>query len=273
MVVRNGNDSFYTFYFKAENNNIRIPQLHIVSSFSKQVLKPQEIKIQALKKRKDFCGVLAADIKIKNSQVSNYDGNNSMVTLSIDAFEANIEDIVFPNVVEYGIDSLSRKFAKVSTEFYIVVDSSSKELKFTYFNTIKKQYVFITIPTILKDTSVTTQSDLNPKEDNFMKLKKYMMMILSVFFTIMFLLKRDFFYLIFSAISIITFLTLFIPHKEICVSQGSPLYLLPTQSSSISTYVDKTFQTSLLAEREPYTKIEYKKGIIGWIKNENICKD
>ncbi|SFV69849.1 Putative periplasmic protein [hydrothermal vent metagenome] len=100
-----------------------------------------------------------------------------------------------------------------------------------------------------------------------------MMMILSIFFTLMFLFKRDFFYLILSAISIITLLTLFIPHEKVCVSQGTALYLLPTATSTMSTHIESQIQTSLLAEHGLYSKIEYKKGIIGWIKNENICED
>jgi len=271
LIVSNGNDSFYTFYFKAENSNIRLPALSISSSTSSTRLEHQNIMIENLDKREDFSGVLATNFTIKNSQLSNYDENNSMIILSIEAFEANIEEMKIQGAIESGIESLSREFAKVTAELYIVIPSDKKEIEFTYFNTIKKQYILLKISTILKDTSVATQSDLNPKEDNFEKLKKYAMMILSIFFTLMFLFKRDFLYLILAAISIISLLTLFIPHEKVCVSQGTALYLLPTATSTISTYIDKELKTSLLATREAYSKIAYKKSIIGWIKNENIC--
>lgn len=96
-------------------------------------------------------------------------------------------------------------------------------------------------------------------------------MFLLGFFFIMFLLKRDFFYLVFSAISLITLLTLYIPHKKICVKQGASLYILPTQTSTISTKIDHDLDTMLLGEREEFKKVEYKEGVIGWIKNEDIC--
>jgi len=273
LIIRNGNDSFYTFYFQAKKEDIRIPSLAVSTSNSEATFMSQNIFISQLKKREDFCGVLAADMKVKNSQVSNYDEKNHIVTLSLEAFEANLESITLKGVIESGVENVKREFAKVSAEFYVVVPVEKKLLKFTYFNTIKKQYVFKEIPIILEDASVTTQSDLNPKEDSFEKLKKYSLIILSLFFLIMFLFRRDFFYLVLAVISIITLLTLYIPHKKICIQQGAPLYILPTATSTISTKINEKLDTLLLGERNGYQKVEYKEGIIGWIKNEDLCNN
>lgn len=271
LVVQNGQDSFYTFYFKASDIDIRIPRLFISSQSGETSLEPKTIFIKTLKQREDFCQVLAADMKIKNSQVSNYDEKNHIVTLSIEAIEANIEDIELKHVEEAGMESIERKFAKVEAEYYVVLPVEQNELKFTYFNTIKKQYVFLEVPVIVEDASVTTQSDLNPKDDSFEKLKKYTFMSLVGFFFIMFLFRRDFFYLVFGVVSLITLLTFYIPHKKICVKQGASLYILPTPTSTISTNIDEKIDTMLLGERDGYKKVEYKEGIIGWVKNEDLC--
>ena len=273
LVVQNGNDSFYTFYFKASDQDIRIPSLFISTQSTEATLESKTVFIKTLKKREDFCNVLAADMKIKNSQVSNYDEKNHIVTLSIEAFEANLEDMKLNHVQESDIDSLTRDNAKVEAEFYVVLPVKEKLLKFTYFNTIKKQYVFLEVPVVVVDATVATQSDLNPKEDNFEKLKKYTLMSLAGFFFIMFLFRRDFFYLVLGTISLITLLTLYIPHKKICVTQGASLYILPTDTSTISTKIDQELDTMLLGEREGFKKVEYKKGIIGWIKNEDLCQN
>jgi len=273
LIVQNGSDSFYTFYFKASNVDIRIPRLFISTEDNQNSLEPKTILIKTLKQREDFCHVLAADMQIKNSQVSNYDEKSHIVTLSIEAFEANLEDMKLNNVQESGIDNLKRDNAKVEAEFYVVLPGEDKLLKFTYFNTIKKQYVFLEVPVVVADASVTTQSDLNPKEDSFEKLKKYTFITLVTFFLIMFLLKRDFFYLVFAVISLITLLTFYIPHKKICVKQGASLYILPTQTSTVSTKIDQKFDTMLLGDRKGYKKVEYKEGIIGWIKNEDLCNN
>ena len=271
LVVRNGNDSFYTFYFQAKTDDIKIPSVSINTHVSQLTLNAQHINIKKLKKRQDFSHVLAADMKIKNSQVSNYDEQNHIVTLSLEAYEANIEDMRLNDVNQSGVENVKRNFAKVEAEFYAILPVKTTKLKFTYFNTIKKQYVFLEVPVVVEDASVTAQSDLNPKEDSFEKLKKYTLMTLAGFFLLMFLFRRDFFYLVLAVIAVITLLTLYIPHKKICISQGAPLYILPTSTSTISTMIDKEIETPLLGERDGYQKIEYKEGIIGWIKNENTC--
>ncbi|WP_373031256.1 hypothetical protein [Sulfurovum sp.] len=271
LTVQNGPDSFYTFYFKASNVDIRIPRLFISSEYGEASLDSNTIFIKTIKQRDDFCQVLAADMKIKNSQVSNYDEKSHIVTLSIEAFEANLEDMQLNDVQEAGVENLKRNNAKVEAEFYVVLPLEEKVLKFTYFNTIKKQYVFLEVPVVVADASVTTQSDLNPKEDSFEKLKKYTFIFLVGFFLFMFLLKRDFFYLVFGVVSIITLLTFYIPHKKICVKQGASLYILPTQTSTVSTKIDQTLDTMLLGERKGFQKVEYKEGIIGWVKNEDLC--
>lgn len=272
LIVKNGNDSFYTFYFKASTDDIRIPTLYINSSFTETSLNAQTIYIKSLTKREDFSNVLAADMKIKNSQVSNYDEKNHIVTLSIEAFEANIEDMNLSNTQESGVESVLRNFAKVEAEFYVVLPVKDKLLKFTYFNTIKKQYVFLEVPVIVEDSSVTTQTGLNPKEDSFEKLKKFTFMSLVAFFFIMFLFRKDFFYLVLGVVSLITLLTFYIPLEKVCVSQGASLYIIPSETSTITTRVDKELETMLLGERAGYKKVEYKEGIIGWIKNEDLCK-
>jgi len=271
LVINNGSDRFYTFYFKALKNDVKIPKLFIKSKNLDIAFSPQTISLVSLKKREDFCGVLAADMKIKSHQVSNYDEAHHLVTLSIEAYEANLEELKLKEFSESGIEELKRKNAKVKADFYVVLPIKQDTLKFSYFNTIKKQYDFLEIPIKLADSSVVTQSELNPKEGNFEKLKKFTFIFLVLFFFLMFAIKRDFFYLILGVVALITLLTFYIPHEKICIKQGSPLYILPTNSSTISTYVEDEFQTMQLGQHEVFWKVEYKKGIIGWIKNEDLC--
>jgi len=271
LQVKNGNDVFYTFYFKAGKTDVRLPLLFISSSTQEISLDKQHISLATLKEDKSFSGVLAADMKIKNYQVSNFDDKNHIVNLSIEAYEANIEDMVLKELSDYGVENIKRENAKVKAEFYAVLPRRQKKLTFSYFNTIKQRYVPIELSIEVKNASVTTQSDLNPKVDAFERLKRYALMAFSLFFILMFIWKRDFLYLVLGVVSIITLLTFYIPHKKICVKQGAPLYILPTETSTIGTRVENKLDTMILTEHEEYTKIEYKKGIIGWIKDEDIC--
>ncbi len=273
LVVKNGNDTFFTFYFKTYSRDFFLPKLTISGASEDHTLASTNIPISTLKYREDFCAVLAADMKIKTSQASTYDENNNLVTLSIEAFEANLENMHLNAVIEDGTENIKRNHAKVKAEYYVVVPATQKSIKFTYFNTIKGQYVFLGAPIVIRDYSVSTQSELNPKDDSFDKVKKMAFVGFVIFFSLLFLWKRDFFYLILAVLSIITLLTFYAPKKEICIKQGTPLYILPTYTSRISTKVDNDFTTALLGERAEFNKIEYQNGIIGWVKNEDLCKN
>jgi len=274
LVIRNGNDNFYTFYYKAHKNEITLPRIYINSDDKITILEQHTIPVVKLEKPPgDFCGVLAADMKIRSHQVSHYDEKNYLVTLSLEAYEANLEDIFLPGAAESGIEELQRHGAKVKAEFYVVVPTTQKVLHFSYYNTIKQQYISLKVPVELIDSTVVTQSDLNPKEDSFDKLKKYTFMALVGFFFLMFLVYRDIFYLVLGTVSLITLLTFYTPKAKICVKQGAPLYILPTENSSVSTKIERQLNTVLLGERLDYKKIEYQKGIVGWIKNEDLCEN
>jgi hypothetical protein len=273
LLVKNGKDTFHTFYFKAQNKSITLPSLVIKDDYGIVVIKKYTISITKLKYRDDFCGVLSADMKIKTSQASTYDESNNLVTLSIEAYEANIENMHLRDVVENGIENIKRKGAKVIAEFYVVIPVSQKKLRFTYFNTIKEQYIYLDINIDIKDSTVSTQSQINPKDDNFDRLKKYLFMSLILLFLILFLWKKDFFYLLLMFVSVAILSIFYLPKDKICISQGTPLYILPTNGSRICSTIDEEFTADVLGERAKFYKVEYSNGVIGWIKDENICKD
>jgi len=274
LVIRNGNDSFYTFYFKARGERMVLPRILISDDRETTILKSHTVPVKKLRtKRRDFCGVLAADMKIRNSQVSHYDEQNYLVTFSIEAYEANLEDMKLHHTTESGIEDVVRKGAKAKGEFYTVIPTTQKELNFSYFNTIKQQHISLNTPVELLDNSVVAQTDLNPKDDSFEKLKKYIFTALVGFFFLMFVIYRDFFYLVLGTVSLITLLTFYTPKAKVCIKQGAPLYILPTETSSIGTKIDRSYTTMLLGERKGFRKVEYKNGIIGWIKDEDLCKN
>lgn len=273
LVVKNGNDTFYTFYFKASRKNFYLPPLTIREDSNQTILKSATIPILQLKHRDDYSGVLAADMRIMTSQASTYDEKNNLITLSIEAFEANIEDMNLSKVSEDGVENVKRKNAKVVAEYFAVVPASQKVFKFTYFNTIKGQYLYLSTPIVIKDYSVSTQSEINPKDDSFDKLKKMTFVVLSVLFFGLFVWRRDLFYLMLFVVTVVTLLTFYMPKKKICVEQGASLYILPTYTSRVSTKIEDKLTTYLLGKRVEFNKIEYKKNIVGWIKDEDLCKD
>jgi hypothetical protein len=273
LIIKNSNDEFYTFYFKATDREITTPRIFITHNNQSSMLEPQHLYTTKLNKPDNFSSVIATDLKLSSYQISKYDESSYLVTLSIDALEANLEDIHIKDSLDEGFDKFKRSFSKVSGDFFIILPNSMKKLEFSYFNSIKKQFEDISIKLEIQDSTVTTQSDLNPKYDSFELLKKYLFISLVALFFIMFIIKRDFFYLVLGVVSLITLLTFYIPHKKICIQRATKLYILPTYTSRISAIIQDEYNTTVLGEHNGYKKVEYKNNNIGWIKDEDVCED
>lgn len=273
VVIRNEDKTFYTFYFKTSQPFFQIGSVNVTINGEKKVLPEINIPVVSLPDYPNFSGIIASGFKIKSYQASVYDENNNLIALSIEAHDANLEDMYIPSALKDGLEKLHREDSRMEAEYYIVLPSSQKKLKFSYFDTIKEIFVDQEIPISIDDGTVAAQTDLNPQDDSFEALKKYTLIGLGVLFILLFLWKRDFFYLVMGVISAAVLLTFFIPMEKICVKSGAPLYIIPTKNSTISMYVDESFTTTKLAERDNYSKVEYENGIIGWIKDEDLCEN
>ena len=273
VIIQNGLKTFYTFYFKTTEKIFSIPKVSIIYNDKEKILSGVKIPVKKIPKNKNFSGVIASGLKVKNHQVSVYDEKTNLIAISFEAHDANLEDIYIPSALKDGTENAKRDGSKMEIHYYIVLPSKQKELHFSYFDTIKEAFVNKSIPIIMQDGSVAAQTDLNPKDDSFEALKKYTLLVLIVLFVLLFLWKRDFFYLIMAVIAAAILLTFYTALATVCVKEGSPLYIVPTSNSTTSIHIDKRYKTTKLARRNEFVKIEYKNGTVGWIKDEDLCKD
>ena len=273
VIINDGSKTFYTFYFKTDEQLFQIPSVTININGKDNLLDGIEIPVKELPKRDNFSGVIASGLKIKSYQASVYDEKTNLVAISIEAHDANLEDIYVPDALKDGIENIKRTGSRIEGNYYIVLPAKQNSLTFSYFDTIKDKFIEKHIPISIDDGSVAAQTDLNPKDDSFEALKKYVLLGMIIIFLLLFLWKRDFFYLMVGVIASIILLTFYTPLSKICIKAGSPLYIIPTYNSTISVYTDQKFTTTELYKRGEYHKITYKNGIIGWIKDEDICKN
>ena len=273
VIINDGAKIFYTFYFKTDEQLFEIPSVAVNINGKDNLLDGIKIPVKELPKKSNFCGVIASGLKIKSYQASVYDEKTNLVAISIEAHDANLEDIYVPDALKDGIENIKRTGSRIEGNYYIVLPAKQRSLTFSYFDTIKDKFIKKHIPISIDDGSVAAQTDLNPKDDSFEALKKYVLLGMIIIFLLLFIWKRDFFYLIIGVIASVALLTFYTPLKKICIKSGSPLYIIPTYNSTISVYTDQKFTTIELYKRGEYHKITYKNGIIGWIKDEDICKN
>jgi len=277
LIQNNGKHSrFYTFYFKAGKEDFSIPHLYIDDGERKGVMRKIYIPVAHFDfpPEKKWSGVIASSFKVKNSQVSNYDEKNNLIYIVIEANEANLEDMHIPRIKEQGLEKLDRKLSKEIAEYYFVIPAKTTKVEFSYYDSIKEQLVPITINTsYIHKTTVAQEVDLNPVDSGFTKVKRYTVIGLVIFFFLVFLLKRDKFYLIALIVSIYALVKFYMPLDKVCVSEGSKLYILPIPSSTVSTILEKRKELPILNRYKDYYKIEYNPGLIGWIKESDVCKN
>jgi len=272
-IIQNETKTFYTFYFKTTDKLFIIPRITVTLNGNTKTLDGVKIPVKKLPKAKNFSGVIASGLKVKNHQVSIFDGKTNLIAISLEAHDANLEDIYIPSALKDGVENAKRIGSKMEIDYYIVLPTKQKKLTFTYFDTIKETFVEKTIDIKIHDGTVAAQTDLNPKDDSFEALKKYTLTILSTLFLLLFLWKRDFFYLVLAVVSAAILLTFYTALATICIKEGSPLYIIPTSTSTTIIHIDKKFTTTKLAERDEFVKIKYSNGTTGWIKNEDLCKN
>lgn len=273
-VENNKNGLFFTFYFKAnESQNIITPSFEITANGDNFRLKPLKITVNTLELQKDFSGVYASKFEIKNSQISEYNEGDLLVSLSLEAFEANLEDFHLANIKEQSIEDISRDFANIEGEYFAIVPKSQKTLSFSYYNTLQEKFVSSVIALEIKTDPTNEQLDINPKDSSFDLLKKYLFMFLVIMFSVLYYFKRDKFYLFFGILSMVILGAFYMPKERVCIKKGSNVYILPTKTSTVSATTTKKLKTMALDSRGKYIKVEYDEGLIGWIGNEDVCED
>ncbi len=274
--VINQNEAFFTFYFKANNpydNSITIPQLSIWNLTYTYLIQPKIIELRDLdtSKIKDFSNLLASNLRVTNVKIDPFDNKNSLVTLKLEATEANLEDFKIPNVSNDGIENLKRDGAKVIANYYFTIPSKVDNISFSYFNLIKNKFESKTINTSIKK-GFSQKNYLAPKDLTFDTLKKYTLYALTFIFLLLLLWTKDLLYLIISFILLSLNIYNFLQEKSICVKEGASIYILPTSNSNISRELNKKIKTKLIKKYKNFNKIEYK-NIIGWVKDEDLCKN
>jgi hypothetical protein len=276
VKVVNNQNLFFTFYFQATGeDDVPIPRLLIRETNRTHTLPPRLVHTQELdtSNAENFCGIIATDCTVQSSQVSLFDTNTTLIAITIRAHEAHPEAIHIPNTIEQGIEKITRKDATVTAEYYFVIPSSQTSITLSYYNTVQRRFIATTLSTDYRSKPVAAQVELNPKASPFDKLKKYGSIALALFFALMFLWKRDWLYLILLIVVAFLIYIVYQPRATLCIREGSPLYILPTHNSRSSTTVTEDLHTRTLGERGTYHKINYRNGIIGWIRHEDLCQN
>jgi hypothetical protein len=270
------------FYFKAYENNFVMPTFQVaiyknLELIEVQNIKPKEISFSEIGKNiNNFSSVIATDLVINAHKTKQYNNDELITIMDINATESNLEDFHIKDVKEQGISKIDDNYPDQNLLYYLVLPVHTKKLDFSYYNSLEKRFVTIKIPIVLENELVSTQTDLNPNKSNILFYKRVAFAALFVLFLAIFIWKRKKVYLIFILISAIGLLTYSIPNKTSILKKDSYIYILPTKKSTIFQKTNKDYLVEVSIKRGEFVKIivgEGDKSMIGWVKENDLIKN
>ncbi len=173
-------------------------------------IKYQKIAIN----QKLFSNIIAKDLKIHTVKTKQYTNNILHTTLHIEGLNSNLEDIKLAEFEDQGINSLTQEYPNQSLYYYVMIPSHQKQINFTYYNTVEKDFIKVQIPVILDEELVSTQTELNPYNSSMLIYKQAFSGGLLLLFILLYLITKHNKYLVLITICIVVLAYLFIPNKK-----------------------------------------------------------
>ncbi|APW64624.1 hypothetical protein LPB137_01595 [Poseidonibacter parvus] len=221
-----------------------------------------------------FSNIIAKDFKLKAYKTKQYNNKESLTIIDVDALNSNLEDFKIKGIEEQGTSELNDNYPNQNLIYYLVLPIHKKKIEFNYYNTATKSFVTVTVPLILQNELVSTQTDLNPNDSSFEKYKKMALVVILVLFILLYIWKRNKIYLIISIILLIVSVIYLMPNRTGIVKKDSYIYILPTDKSTIFFQLKNEEKVEVLNKKREFIKVMgIKNKFIGWIKEENLGKN
>lgn len=268
-------DLYYykTFYFKVKNSAARLPDIKIKNGNFFYILQGQNLHIEKLNKPKDYCNILAQEFHVQIKKSVQFNKKLNLIVLKLSGKVANLEDFNLSSAQKGEIKEYNESFPNVQAIYYAFVPSDITQLKMSYFDTKKREFKKLIFPIQVKDEIVSTQSDLNPSQDKNRTLKIAIAFGVGVLLLLLTIWLKSIFTALLGVALILYGGYLLIPLQKVCLKAQSKIYILPTKNSTIFRINTQKREYIKLNEVNGYTKIELDKKLVGWVKNEDLCKN
>ena len=265
-----------TFYFLAQSNNVRLPDITATVTSTGAQSNPingTSLVASTLTPPATFANILANSFKIIDYKTTAYNQESNIVVFTATAQRCNIGTFSLPNTIKQGFESKLPNVEESQITYYAIIPNTQQSLEFTIFNLAKNRYESINIPIVVDDDSVSTQSDLSPTDSRHTELKVGAAAILGVILIALYYWRRKQWYLIASVVPLFFVVFTLIPNSSVCVKKGAPLYILPIKSGTIFEVTME--ETNLEAENKvgDFIKIRLDNKKVGWVNKRDICSN
>ncbi|QOY51545.1 hypothetical protein [Candidatus Sulfurimonas baltica] len=266
-----------TFYFLTTEDNAKLPNFTatLLSYSNKQfrntTLAGSKLNVIALNPKKDFSNILANSFELLDYKTTSYDQRHNIVVFAAIATNCDITSFKLKNIFKQGIESVIDSYFDSKITYYAVIDKNVESFSFSYFNLKKNKFILVNIPIIVNDDSVTTQSDLKPKDQSRERLKMSIAAAVAAIGFLIILWRKKYIYLILVIIPLAYIIYIGLPSKDVCIKEGSDIHLLPVSNGTIFDTTSNMQYFQKEGSTKEFTKVKLKNEKIGWVKNEDIC--
>ncbi|MEA2092312.1 MAG: hypothetical protein U9O83_08110, partial [Campylobacterota bacterium] len=266
-----------TFYFLTTSSSAVIPDftatLHDYNEniYKKTTLLGKKLNIVTLNPKKNFSNIIADSFELVEYKTTTYDHQHNIVIFEATARNCDISAFKLQNVFKQGIESITESHFDSKIVCYAIINKEIENFSFSYFNLEKNRFLLINIPIIVSDDSVTTQSDLKPKDQSRERLKMSIAGAIALIAFIFILWRQKYIYLVFIIIPLAYISYIAIPSKEVCIKAGAEIYLLPVHNGTIFEKTSSTYYLQKEGSVKDFVKVKLKNEKIGWVKNEDLC--
>jgi len=273
--VEKGKYFYDTFYLLSTQKWAKLPDINATliskEEYDSSFIDGDDLNIIALNPKKNFSQIIANNFELIDYKTTSFDSQHNIIVFVATAQNSDIQAMHFKNVFKQGVESIYESHLESKITYFLVIDKRVENFSFSYFNLLKNKFSVITIPIVVEDDSVTTQSDLKPKDQSKERIKMSIAAAVALIAFIFILWRRKYIYLIFLIIPLIYIAYLAVPEQEICIKQGAQIRLLPVNNGTI--FETAPTQYTLLKEGsvDGFVKVKLKNEKIGWVKNEDIC--
>lgn len=280
--AENRNTYINKFYFKAYEENFKMPQIRVLLYKGKtlveaRVLEPLELTFSEIAKGDErFSNVIAKNLTLVASKSKQYTNKEALTILDIEADESNLEDFNLKGIEDQGFTVIEDEYPKQHIIYYVVIPIHKKDIVFNYYNTQKKGFDKVVVPVVFEEELVSTQTDLNPNNSSFEFYKKVAAGIVAILLLALFIWKRKYYILVLFLVATIIFIIFAIPNKTVKLKENSVIYILPTKNSTIFRKITTPMVVEDMKRRNGFVKIMFKSGsenYIGWVKEKDVIEN
>jgi len=279
IPYREETDKYYydTFYFLATSKYAKIPDItaSLVTEngdiYKKTTIHGSKINIITLNPKKEFANIIADLFEVVDYKTTSFDQNYNIIVFTARAKKSDLSSFKLNNVYKQGIESITESIDISRITYYAIIDKKIENFYFSYFNLLQNRFIRIDIPIVVDDDSVTTQTDLKPKDQSKEKLKMSIAGVIALVGVLFIVWRKKYIYLFFIIIPLIYIGYIAIPSKAICIKKGTKIHLLPVYNGTI--FETTTHKQTLFKEGsvKNFIKVKLQNDKIGWVRDEDIC--